>query len=105
MLSCTVWAADLRDLHKLLPDKAGQHLLRPEWYDDPQGQRTGIPKTNYFETGLGWQHWFSPQIEFRPEVGYWRSFDTKAFNGNPIAGIAANTNYTVLGAMDVIIHF
>ena len=62
-------------------------------------------KTIMSRAGLGWQHWLSPQIEFRPEVVYWRSLDTNAFNGNPIAGIPANKNYTVLGAMDAIIHF
>ena len=42
---------------------------RLEYYDDMQGQRTGT-KTAYFETGVGWQHWFSPQIEIRPEFTY-----------------------------------
>jgi len=45
---------------------------RAEFYDDEQGQRTGT-KTRYVETGIGWQHWFSPQIEIRPEVTYYRS--------------------------------
>ena len=46
-----------------------------------EGQRTGT-KTRYVEFGIGWQHWFSPQVELRPEVTYYRSLDANAFNGN-----------------------
>lgn len=77
---------------------------RVEFYDDKQGQRTGT-KTRYVETGLGWQHWFSPQIEIRPEVTYYRSLDANAFNGNANLGIAPNKNYAIVGAADIIIHF
>ena len=77
---------------------------RIEFYDDKQGQRTGT-KTRYVETGLGWQHWFSPQIEIRPEVTYYRSLDANAFNGNANLGIAPNKNYAIVGAADIIIHF
>jgi hypothetical protein len=59
--------------------------------DDYQGQRTGT-KARYIETGIGWQHWFSPQIEVRPEVSYYKSLDAFAFNGNPNLGIPANRN-------------
>ena len=57
-----------------------------------QGQRTGT-KTAYFETGIGWQHWFSPQIEIRPEFTYYKSLNGFAFNGNSNLGIAPNRNY------------
>jgi hypothetical protein len=77
---------------------------RAEFYDDEQGQRTGT-KTRYVETGIGWQHWFSPQIEIRPEVTYYRSLDANAFNGNPNLGIPANKNFALIGAADIIIHF
>jgi len=77
---------------------------RVEFFDDKQGQRTGI-KTRYFETGIGWQHWFSPQIEIRPEVSYYRSLDANAFNGNANLGIAPNKNFAIIGSADIIIHF
>ena len=48
---------------------------------DPEGQRTGVV-TNYVDCALGWQHWFSPQIEVRPEIAYYRSLNANAFNGN-----------------------
>jgi hypothetical protein len=77
---------------------------RLEFVDDFQGQRTGV-KTRYVETGIGWQHWFSPQIEIRPEVSYYKSLDANAFNGNSNLGIAPNKNFAIIGAADMIIHF
>jgi len=77
---------------------------RAEFVNDEQGQRTGT-KTRYVETGIGWQHWFSPQVEMRPEFTYYRSLDAFAFNGNSNLGIAANKNYAIVGSADIIIHF
>ena len=77
---------------------------RIEFFDDKEGQRTGV-KTRYVETGIGWQHWFSPQIEIRPEVTYYRSLNANAFNGNAHLGIPANRNFALIGAADIIIHF
>ena len=78
--------------------------FRPEFYDDMQGQRTGT-KARYYGIGLGWQHWLSPQVEFRPEIDYYYSAGGQAFNGNANAGIAPSKNYIWMGAMDVIVHF
>jgi hypothetical protein len=77
---------------------------RVEFFNDEQGQRTGV-KTRYVETGIGWQHWFSPQIEIRPEVSYYRSLDANAFNGNSNLGIAPTKNFALIGSADIIIHF
>jgi len=77
---------------------------RAEFVDDYQGQRTGTT-TRYVEAGFGWQHWFSPQIEIRPEVSYYKSLDAFAFNGNANLGIAPNKNFAIIGAADMIIHF
>jgi hypothetical protein len=41
----------------------------------------------------------------RPEVGYYRSIDALAFNGNPTHGIAPDKNHTYFAGGDVIIHF
>jgi hypothetical protein len=88
--------------------------FRGEFYNDMEGQRTGT-RTRYVEFGVGWQHWYSPQIELRPEVTYYRSLDANAFNGNSDAApafpnggglaIAPNRNYSLVGAMDLIWHF
>jgi hypothetical protein len=77
---------------------------RIEYVNDEQGQRTGT-KTAYLETGIGWQHWFSPQIEIRPEVSYYKSLNAFAFNGNSNLGIAPNKNYAIIALSDIIIHF
>jgi hypothetical protein len=86
--------------------------FRPEFYDDEEGQRTGT-RTRYLNWGLGWQHWFSPQIEVRPEVNYYHSINANAFNGNfngtaPLQAtgvVTPNKNFTWIGAIDAIIHF
>ena len=84
--------------------------FRGEYYYDAQGQRTGIA-TRYAEFGIGWQHWFSPQVEIRPEVTYYHSFNAPAFNGNcnePNAGqpcVAPNRSEMWMFAADLIWHF
>jgi len=78
--------------------------FRPEFYDDMEGQRTGV-KARYMDLALGWQHWLSPQIEFRPEVAYYHSFGANAFNGTAKAGIAPTRNYTWIAQSDMILHF
>jgi hypothetical protein len=86
------------------PGPLDNFTFRPEYYYDPEGWRTGV-RTEYVNLSLGWQHWLSPQIEMRPEVGYYRSLSANAFNGNSAAGIAPTKNYTVIGAADLIVHF
>ena len=79
--------------------------LRTEYYNDEEGQRTGT-KSRYYEIGIGWQHWFSPQIEVRPEVTYYRSLDGYAFNNDFSTGNTAFAkNHQLMAAGDVIIHF
>lgn len=85
------------------PEALDNFSFRPEYYHDPQGQRTGV-KADYFEFTVGWQHWFSPQIEVRPELGYWIA-SRNAFNGSPSRGIAPDTDHTFIAASDLIVHF
>jgi hypothetical protein len=73
--------ADVLGVSELQGLALGQHLVLPEFYNDMEGQRTGAT-TRYVDFGIGWQRWFSPQIEIRPEVVYYHSFDARAFNGN-----------------------
>jgi Putative beta-barrel porin-2, OmpL-like. bbp2 len=86
------------------PNKLNNFSIRTEWFDDHNGQRTGVA-TRYVDVAFSWQHWFSPQIEARPEVAYYKSLDAAAFNGNTNAGIAPNRDYALIGAADLIIHF
>jgi hypothetical protein len=80
--------------------------FRSEYFDDMQGQRTST-KTRYVDFGIGWQHWFSPQIEIRPEVDYYLSLDAPAFNGNSNATpvIPPSKRDTLIVAADLIWHF
>ncbi len=78
--------------------------FRTEYYNDMQGQRTGTP-TQYVDFAVGVQHWFSPQIEVRPEIAYYSSLDHPAFNGDSNAGIAPNKSYELVASGDIIVHF
>ena len=61
-------------------------------------------KAKYYEFTVGWQHWFSPQIEIRPEAGVWLA-NRDAFNGSPTRGIAPDRDHTFLTGGDLIVHF
>lgn len=96
-LRCNAYALGSVAYLNYSPDPLNNISFRPEIYHDAQGQRTGTAAT-YWEVTLGWQHWFSPQIEMRPEVGYYRSNGANAFNGG-------TRNQTWLVASDLILHF
>jgi Putative beta-barrel porin-2, OmpL-like. bbp2 len=104
VLTCTASVQTYLMYLNYKPDPLDNISYRLEFYDDMQGQRTGA-KTRYVETGIGWQHWFSPQIEIRPEVSYYHAMDAFAFNGNPNLGIAPNKKDALIGSADIIIHF
>jgi hypothetical protein len=104
VLSCTASFQTALMYLNYKPNPLNNISYRAEFVDDYQGQRTGTA-SRYIETGIGWQHWFSPQIEIRPEVSYYKSLDGFAFNGNANLGIAPNRNYAIIGSADIIIHF
>jgi len=103
-LRCAAHARAFLNYINFTPSKMDNISLRSEFFDDEEGQRTGT-KTRYVSAAIGWQHWFSPQIEIRPEVAYYRALDANAFNGNSNLGIAPNKRNMVSLAGDVIIHF
>jgi hypothetical protein len=88
------------------PDPLNNFSIRPEYYWDQQGQRTGTA-TRYTNLAFGWQHWWSPQIEVRPEIAYYHSLDGPAFNGNFNANpiIVPNKNSATIISADIIWHF
>ena len=101
---CTAYAIGQVAYLNYSPDPMNNFSFRPEAYLDPQGQRTGTPAT-YLAMSLGWQHWFSPQLEVRPEIGYYHSFGGYAFNGDANKGVSSNKNNMGLLAGDFILHF
>jgi len=104
LLTCTATGIGTTGYLSYSPDPLDNFSFRPEYYADNQGQRTGTP-ADYYEFSVGWQHWLSPQIEMRPEIGYYRSIDAVAFNGNPTHGIAPDKNHTYFAGGDIIVHF
>ena len=110
VLSCTaqVYALLMYLNYKATP--LDNITLRTEFYNDIHGQRTSVP-TRYWDVALGWQHWWSPQIEMRPELAFYRAVDKPAFNGNfnvsPLGAnaIAPTKQNAVIFACDFIIHF
>jgi len=108
-LKCSALAVGAVAYFNYTPDKLNNFSFRPEFYYDPNGWRTGtgVP-TNYYAVSVGWQHWLSPQIEMRPEIGYYRSLGTRAFNGGPSntnTGSYGPQNYTVFAGGDLILHW
>ncbi len=71
-LRCTASAVGAVFYLNYSPNHLNNISLRGEYYNDIDGQRTGY-KTKYSDVGLGWQHWLSPQIEFRPEFTWYTS--------------------------------
>jgi len=104
VLTCTASTETFLIYVNYSPNKLNNFSLRAEWYDDMQGQRTGVA-SRYIDVAASWQHWLSPQVELRPEIAYYRSLDAPAFNGNANAGIAPTRDYAVIAASDIIIHF
>jgi hypothetical protein len=46
-----------------------------------RSRRSGVPiGLRYIDIAAGWQHWIGPQVEVRPEIGYYRAPDVAAFD-------------------------
>ncbi len=78
------------------PEPLDNVSFRAEYYNDQEGQRTGYAAV-YYDLGIGWQHWLSPQIEMRPEFTYY-SGSVPSFNLG-----TAKTEKVFSG--DIIWHF
>jgi hypothetical protein len=53
--------------------------IRNEWWKDTRGERSGYANT-YTSNAIGWAHFFTPDILFRPEIGYYRAWNNPAFD-------------------------
>ena len=103
VLTCTANATGVVAYLNYSPDALNNFSIRPEFFHDPQGQRTGTP-ARYKNLALGWQHWFSPQVEIRPEIAYYHS-SAPSFNGSSNYGIAPDRRTETVISGDVIFHF
>ena len=105
VLTCTAGSYGTTFYLNYSPDALNNFSFRPEFYWDPQGQRTGSA-ARYGNLAAGWQHWWSPQVEARPEIAYYHSFNTPAFNGNSNdSRFPPNKSNQVIVSGDIIWHF
>jgi hypothetical protein len=53
--------------------------VRNEWWKDTDGERSGFPST-YTSNAVGLTHNFTPNLQIRPEIGFYRSWTVPAFD-------------------------
>ncbi len=97
MVTCTAkeWSLLAYLNYKITP--MDNLTWRGEFYNDENGQRTGTA-TRYTNLAFGWQHWFSPSVEIRPEVAWYHSLDNPAFD------LGTKHEVTIVSS-DLIWHF
>jgi hypothetical protein len=71
--------------------------VRNEIIEDQDGERYGYPGL-YSSNAIGWTHNFTPLLQFRPEIGYYRNWDQAAFD-------LGTKDYMVLIGADVTLRF
>jgi hypothetical protein len=54
-------------------------VFRNEWMKDENGTRYGYAG-NYTSNSIGWTHNFTQSLQVRPEVGYYRNWNTPTFD-------------------------
>jgi hypothetical protein len=69
LLNYTVWQWSKKDFW----------VLRNEWMQDEHGTRYGFAG-NYSSHSVGWTHNFTPHLQIRPEFGYYRNWNSPAFD-------------------------
>jgi Putative beta-barrel porin-2, OmpL-like. bbp2 len=77
--------------------KRDYFTLRNEVWRDERGERSGFAST-YSSHTIGWSHQFSDSIIIRPEIGYYHSYNAKAFD-------LGRRNYDWIGGIDTILRF
>ena len=77
--------------------KRDYFTVRNEWWRDERGERSGFAST-YSSHTVGWSHMLSDVFMLRPEIGYFHSYDAKAFD-------LGNKNYLWQFGMDVVMRF
>jgi hypothetical protein len=66
--------------------KMDYFTVRNEWYKDETGFRTGYA-SNYSSHTIGISHKFNDVLMLRPEIGYYRSYNTPAFDNGTQKGL------------------
>jgi hypothetical protein len=71
--------------------------FRNEYFKDTDGERTGY-RGVYTSNAIGWSHNFTPEIQFRPEIDFFRNWTGPAFDN----GTRKNEFFV---AFDFTVHF
>jgi hypothetical protein len=71
--------------------------FRNEWWRDEDGERSGFPGT-YTSNAIGLTHNFTPELQVRPEIGYYRNWTNPAFDLGTKHGI-------LIAGFDVTLRF
>jgi hypothetical protein len=71
--------------------------VRNEWWKDERGMRSGFPGT-YSSHAIGLTHNFTPELQVRPEIGYYRNWTNPAFDLGTKQGL-------ILAGVDVTLRF
>jgi hypothetical protein len=71
--------------------------LRNEWWRDEDGERSGFPGT-YTSDAIGLTYNFTPELQVRPEIGYYRNWTMPAFDLGTKHGM-------LLAGFDVTLRF
>ncbi len=71
--------------------------FRNEWWKDERGMRSGFPGT-YTSHAIGLTHNFTPELQVRPEIGYYRNWTEPAFDLGTKQGM-------LLAGVDVTLRF
>src|SRR5262249_12722110 len=59
--------------------KRGFITVRNEWWKDEDGERSGFPG-NYSSQTIGFTHNIRPELQIRPEIGFYRNWNMPAFD-------------------------
>jgi hypothetical protein len=69
--------------------------IRNEWWKDTDGERSGFPST-YTSNSIGLTHNFTPEMQIRPEIGFYRSWTVPAFDlGTRKNMLMAGVDFTI----------
>ena len=77
--------------------KRDYFTVRNEWWRDERGERSGFAST-YSSHTVGWSHQLSDVLMLRPEIGYFHSYEAKAFD-------LGKKNYLWQFGVDVTMRF
>ena len=91
------WTYGLVNYTMFAVSKRDYFTVRNEWWRDERGERSGFAST-YTSHSIGWSHMLSDVVMMRPEIGYFHSYDAKAFD-------RGRKNYLWQFGLDVIARF